>query len=71
MSRTDGVSWRSCSSKNSEVYDGLITIKGVVRIPGEKAKVVDLDDRIDPVGACVGMKDRVFLYRSRVAQREY
>ena len=41
-----------------EVFDGLITIKNVVRIPGEKAKVsVDsYDDRIDPVGACVGMK---------------
>ena len=41
-----------------EVYDGLITIKGVVRIPGEKAKVAveSYDDRIDPVGACVGMK---------------
>jgi len=41
-----------------EVFDGLITIKKAVRIPGEKAKVaVDTyDDRIDPVGACVGMK---------------
>ncbi|MDG2397284.1 MAG: transcription termination factor NusA [Flavobacteriaceae bacterium] len=41
-----------------EVFDGLINIKNVVRIPGEKAKVsVDsYDDRIDPVGACVGMK---------------
>lgn len=41
-----------------EIFDGLITIKKVVRIPGEKAKVaVDTyDDRIDPVGACVGMK---------------
>ena len=41
-----------------EVYDGLITIKGVVRIQGEKAKVAveSYDDRIDPVGACVGMK---------------
>ena len=41
-----------------EVFDGLISIKNVVRIPGEKAKVaVDYyDDRIDPVGACVGMK---------------
>jgi N utilization substance protein A len=41
-----------------EVYDGLITIKGVVRIPGDKAKVAveSYDDRIDPVGACVGMK---------------
>lgn len=41
-----------------EVYDGLITIKKVVRIPGEKAKVAveSYDDRIDPVGACVGMR---------------
>ena len=41
-----------------EVFDGLITIKKVVRIPGERAKVVveSYDDRIDPVGACVGMK---------------
>ncbi len=41
-----------------EVFDGLITIKKVVRIPGEKAKVAvdSYDDRIDPVGACVGMK---------------
>lgn len=41
-----------------EVFDGLIMIKNVVRIPGEKAKVAvdSYDDRIDPVGACVGMK---------------
>ena len=41
-----------------EVFDGLITIKKAVRIPGEKAKVAvdSYDDRIDPVGACVGMK---------------
>ncbi|MGY5846296.1 transcription termination factor NusA [Salegentibacter sp. HM20] len=41
-----------------EVFDGLITIKKVVRVPGEKAKVAvdSYDDRIDPVGACVGMK---------------
>ena len=41
-----------------EVFDGLITIKKVVRIPGERAKVAveSYDDRIDPVGACVGMK---------------
>jgi len=40
------------------VFDGLITIEGVARIPGEKAKVAvdSYDDRIDPVGACVGMK---------------
>jgi len=41
-----------------EIFDGLITIKKVVRLPGEKAKVAveSYDDRIDPVGACVGMK---------------
>lgn len=41
-----------------EVFDGLITIKNIVRIPGERAKVAveSYDDRIDPVGACVGMK---------------
>ena len=41
-----------------EILDGLITVKNVVRIPGDKAKVAveSYDDRIDPVGACVGMK---------------
>jgi N utilization substance protein A len=41
-----------------EVYDGLITIRKIVREPGERAKVAveSYDDRIDPVGACVGMK---------------
>ena len=41
-----------------EIYDGLITIKKIVRIPGERAKVAveSYDERIDPVGACVGMK---------------
>jgi len=41
-----------------EIADGLITIKGIARIPGERAKVAveAYDDRIDPVGACVGMK---------------
>lgn len=41
-----------------EIYDGVITIKGIVREPGERAKVAveSYDDRIDPVGACVGMK---------------
>ena len=45
-------------SEIPEVFDGLITVKNVVRIPGEKAKVAvdSYDDRIDPVGACVGMK---------------
>ncbi len=41
-----------------EIEDGLITIKNIVRMPGERAKVAveSYDDRIDPVGACVGMK---------------
>lgn len=41
-----------------EVFDGLITIKNIVRVPGERAKVAveSYDDRVDPVGACVGMK---------------
>lgn len=41
-----------------EIHDGLITIKKIARIPGERAKVAveSFDDRIDPVGACVGMK---------------
>ena len=41
-----------------EVYDGLISIKKIVRVPGERAKIAveSYDDRIDPVGACVGMK---------------
>ena len=41
-----------------EIYDGLITIKKVVRIPGERAKVAveSYDDRIDPIGACIGVK---------------
>jgi len=49
---------RLFESEVPEVYDGLITIKNVVREPGERAKVAveSFDDRIDPVGACVGMK---------------
>jgi transcription termination/antitermination protein NusA len=41
-----------------EIFDGLITIKKIVRMPGERAKVAveSYDERIDPVGACVGMK---------------
>lgn len=41
-----------------EIYDGLITIKKIVRVPGERAKIAveSYDERIDPVGACVGMK---------------
>ena len=43
-----------------EINDGLITIKGIARVPGERAKVAveSYDDRIDPVGACVGVKGR-------------
>ena len=41
-----------------EINDGLITIKKIARIPGERAKIAveSYDDRIDPVGACVGVK---------------
>ncbi len=41
-----------------EIFDGLITIKKIVRIPGERAKIAveSYDERVDPVGACVGMK---------------
>ena len=59
MSRTDNRFLAKLFEQEiPEVYDGLITIKGVARIPGEKAKVAveSYDDRIDPVGACVGMK---------------
>ena len=49
---------RLFESEVPEIYDGLITIKNVVREPGDRAKVAveSYDDRIDPVGACVGMK---------------
>jgi len=59
MSRTSPVFLeRLFEQEVPEVYDGLITIKKVVREPGERAKVAveSYDDRIDPVGACVGMK---------------
>jgi len=43
-----------------EINDGLITIKGIARVPGERAKIAveSYDERIDPVGACVGVKGR-------------
>ena len=49
---------RLFESEVPEIFDGLITIKKIVRVPGERAKVAveSYDDRIDPVGACVGMK---------------
>jgi N utilization substance protein A len=49
---------RLFESEVPEVYDGLINIKKIVRVPGERAKIAveSYDDRIDPVGACVGMK---------------
>jgi transcription termination/antitermination protein NusA len=59
LSRTSGVFLeRLFEQEVPEVYDGLITIKKVEREPGERAKVAveSYDDRIDPVGACVGMK---------------
>jgi N utilization substance protein A len=59
ISRTSSVFLeRLFESEVPEIYDGLITIKKIVRVPGERAKVAveSYDDRIDPVGACVGMK---------------
>ncbi len=59
LSRTSPVFLeRLFESEVPEVYDGLITIKNIVRVPGDKAKIAveSYDDRIDPVGACVGMK---------------
>ncbi len=59
LSRTSPVFLeRLFESEVPEIYDGLITIKKIVRVPGERAKVAveSYDDRIDPVGACVGMK---------------
>jgi N utilization substance protein A len=59
LSRTSPVFLeRLLESEVPEVYDGLITIRNIVRVPGERAKIAveSYDDRIDPVGACVGMK---------------
>ncbi len=59
LSRTSPVFLeRLFESEVPEIYDGLITIRKIVRVPGERAKVAveSYDDRIDPVGACVGMK---------------
>lgn len=59
LSRTSSIFLeRLFESEVPEVYDGLITIKNIVRVPGERAKIAveSYDDRIDPVGACVGMK---------------
>jgi len=59
LSRTDNAFLAKLMEQEvPEVFDGLIVIKNIVREPGEKAKVVveSFDDRIDPVGACVGVK---------------
>ncbi len=59
ISRTDNTFLEKLMEQEvPEIEDGLITIKKIVRIPGERAKVAveSYDDRIDPVGACVGMK---------------
>lgn len=59
LSRTDKVFLqRLFELEVPEINDGLITIKAIARIPGERAKIAveSYDDRIDPVGACVGMK---------------
>ncbi|MBK6623001.1 MAG: transcription termination/antitermination protein NusA [Saprospirales bacterium] len=59
LSRTDNTFLEKLLEQEvPEIEDGLITIKKIVRMPGERAKVAveSYDDRIDPVGACVGMK---------------
>ena len=59
VSRTDNLFLAKLMEQEvPEIEDGLITIKNIVRIPGDRAKVAveSYDDRIDPVGACVGMK---------------
>ncbi|MBL0310539.1 MAG: transcription termination/antitermination protein NusA [Bacteroidetes bacterium] len=59
LSRTDNAFLaKLMEAEVPEIFDGLIVIKNIVREPGEKAKVVveSFDDRIDPVGACVGVK---------------
>ncbi|MHC1780714.1 MAG: transcription termination factor NusA [Bacteroidales bacterium] len=59
LSRTSSVFLeRMFEQEVPEIFDGLITIKKIVRIPGERAKVAveSYDERIDPVGACVGVK---------------
>ncbi|MEL6986628.1 MAG: transcription termination factor NusA, partial [Bacteroidota bacterium] len=59
MSRTDSLFLEKLMEQEvPEIEDGLITVKKIVRLPGERAKVAveSYDDRIDPVGACVGMK---------------
>lgn len=59
LSRTSGIFLeRLFEQEVPEIFDGLITIKKVVRMPGERAKVAveSYDERIDPVGACVGVK---------------
>ncbi len=59
LSRTDEMFLEKLLEQEvPEIEDGLITVKNIVRIPGDRAKVAveSYDDRIDPVGACVGMK---------------
>ena len=59
LSRTDNAFLEKLLEQEvPEIEDGLITVKKIVRMPGERAKVAveSYDDRIDPVGACVGMK---------------
>jgi transcription termination/antitermination protein NusA len=59
LSRTDSLFLERLMEKEvPEIEDGVIVVKNVVRLPGERAKVAveSLDERVDPVGACVGMK---------------
>jgi len=66
LSRTDNkLLERLLEQEVPEIEDGLISIKGIVRSPGERAKVAveSYDERIDPVGACVGMKGQFYSKR--------
>ena len=59
LSRTSPVFLRRLlEAEVPEIHDGLITVRGIARMPGERAKIAveSYDDRIDPVGACVGVK---------------
>ncbi|MCD8317833.1 MAG: transcription termination/antitermination protein NusA, partial [Paraprevotella sp.] len=61
LSRTSPVFLqRLLEAEVPEIHDGLITVRGIARMPGERAKIAveSYDERIDPVGACVGVKGR-------------
>lgn len=75
LSRTSPVFLNDCFELEvPEIHDGLITIKKIARIPGERAKVAveSYDEKIDPVGACVGVKgSRIHGIVRELHQRKY